>query len=269
MSEKLPAVRATELAESEHAILTSSGLLDERTLVLTHGDTFGVFDRRGDLHSGPSSRQGLFFDGTRFLSGLLMTIDRRLPLLLSSGVQGENECLFAHQTNPDLRRHQPTAIERDSVHILRQIELSEGRCDISISLLSYAPQPVTFDLDLAFGADFADVFEVRGARRLHRGRLLPPRYAARCLELGYLGLDDRFRTTRIRFSKEPERIADLAVDPSYQRFGVGSTSEARRLIRQGAVKVNGRPAVGLDLPRAELAGALMQVGKRRFGRLSR
>lgn len=51
-------------------------------------------------------------------------------------------------------------------------------------------------------------------------------------------------------------------------FGVGSTSEARRLIAQGGVKVNGEPAGGVDLPRAELEGALLQVGKRRFGRLT-
>jgi tyrosyl-tRNA synthetase len=51
-------------------------------------------------------------------------------------------------------------------------------------------------------------------------------------------------------------------------LGVSSTSEARRLIQQGGVKVNGAPAAGVDVPRAELAGALLQVGKRRFARLT-
>src|SRR4051794_28361043 len=51
-------------------------------------------------------------------------------------------------------------------------------------------------------------------------------------------------------------------------MGVGSTSEARRLIQQGGVKLNGEPAPGLDVPRAALAGALLQVGKRRFARLT-
>jgi tyrosyl-tRNA synthetase len=51
-------------------------------------------------------------------------------------------------------------------------------------------------------------------------------------------------------------------------LGVGSTSEARRLIQQGGVKVNGEPAGGLDLPRETLDGALLQVGKRRFARLT-
>ena len=51
-------------------------------------------------------------------------------------------------------------------------------------------------------------------------------------------------------------------------LGVASTSEARRLIAQGGVKVNGEPAAAVDLPRADLAGALLQVGKRRFARLT-
>jgi tyrosyl-tRNA synthetase len=50
-------------------------------------------------------------------------------------------------------------------------------------------------------------------------------------------------------------------------FDTASTSEARRLIAQGAVKLEAEPISSLDLPRATLDGALLQVGKRRFGRL--
>jgi tyrosyl-tRNA synthetase len=48
-----------------------------------------------------------------------------------------------------------------------------------------------------------------------------------------------------------------------------STSEARRLIGQGAVKLDGEtlPAERLDVPATELAGRVLQVGKRRFARL--
>jgi len=49
-------------------------------------------------------------------------------------------------------------------------------------------------------------------------------------------------------------------------FGL-STSDARRMIGQGGVKVNGVAVSELDLPRADLAGALVQAGKRRFVRL--
>ena len=49
-------------------------------------------------------------------------------------------------------------------------------------------------------------------------------------------------------------------------FGL-STSEARRLIAQGGVKVDDRVVDDLDVPRSDLEGALLQVGKRQFVRL--
>ena len=51
-------------------------------------------------------------------------------------------------------------------------------------------------------------------------------------------------------------------------LGVSSTSEARRLISQGAVRVNGDVISELDVPRDRLAGALVQAGKRRYARLT-
>ncbi len=51
-----------------------------------------------------------------------------------------------------------------------------------------------------------------------------------------------------------------------ENFDVGSTSEARRLISQGAVKIDGQAATEIDVPRARLEGALVQAGKRRFMR---
>jgi tyrosyl-tRNA synthetase len=47
-----------------------------------------------------------------------------------------------------------------------------------------------------------------------------------------------------------------------------STSEARRLISQGGVKLDGDAVRELDLPRARLEGAVLQAGKRRFVRLN-
>jgi tyrosyl-tRNA synthetase len=51
-------------------------------------------------------------------------------------------------------------------------------------------------------------------------------------------------------------------------FGI-SSSEARRLIAQGGVKLDGQsvPAESLDLPAGDLGGRVLQVGKRRFVRL--
>ena len=50
-------------------------------------------------------------------------------------------------------------------------------------------------------------------------------------------------------------------------FGV-STSEARRLIAQGGVSLDGEAVAELDLPRERLEHAVLQAGKRRFARLT-
>jgi tyrosyl-tRNA synthetase len=52
-------------------------------------------------------------------------------------------------------------------------------------------------------------------------------------------------------------------------LGIGSTSEARRLIAQGAVKLDGEAVSDLDVPRDRLEGATVQAGKRRFVRFHR
>ena len=62
---------------------------------------------------------------------------------------------------------------------------------------------------------------------------------------------------------DPVHLPALLAD----RFGL-STSEARRLIAQGGVKVDGHVVGDLDLPREALAGALVQAGKRRFMRFT-
>ncbi len=50
-------------------------------------------------------------------------------------------------------------------------------------------------------------------------------------------------------------------------FGI-STSEARRLLAQGGVRLDGEPLAEIDVARGRLEGAVLQAGKRRFARLN-
>jgi tyrosyl-tRNA synthetase len=81
------------------------------------------------------------------------------------------------------------------------------------------------------------------------------------------------RVFRERLPPADVPIAPLpTADPAHlpallvEHLGVASTSEARRLISQGGVKIDGTSVSELDVPRARLAGALVQAGKRRFVR---
>jgi tyrosyl-tRNA synthetase len=84
-------------------------------------------------------------------------------------------------------------------------------------------------------------------------------------------------TRVVREGEAPEDVPEAALpegDPVHlpallvEHLGVPSTSEARRLIAQGGVRIEGRPVAEIDVPRAELEGALVQAGKRRFMRFS-
>ena len=62
---------------------------------------------------------------------------------------------------------------------------------------------------------------------------------------------------------DPVHLPAVLVDV----LDVPSTSEARRLLQQGAIRVDGEVVRELDLPRERLAGAVIQAGRRRFARL--
>ena len=82
-------------------------------------------------------------------------------------------------------------------------------------------------------------------------------------------------TRVVREGGAPEQIAETSLAPGdplhlpavlAAAFDL-STSEARRLIAQGGVKIDGEVVAALDVPRGLLEGAVVQAGKRRFVRL--
>ena len=62
---------------------------------------------------------------------------------------------------------------------------------------------------------------------------------------------------------DPVHLPAVLVDA----LDVPSTSEARRLLQQGAIRVDGEVVRELDVPRERLSGAVIQAGRRRFARL--
>jgi tyrosyl-tRNA synthetase len=90
--------------------------------------------------------------------------------------------------------------------------------------------------------------------------------------------EERFDRIHVR-REVPEDIPEYRLEPDGERelhlpaliadqFDV-SSSEARRLIQQGGVRLDGSPLAPdrLDVPVSELEGRILQVGKRRFVRL--
>jgi glycogen debranching enzyme len=182
-------------------ILATSGLSDDRTRVLKHGDTFAVFDRFGDVQPIGLGQQGVFDRGTRGLSRFDVRVAGTRPLLLGSTVDRDNAVLIVSATNPDLQRNGQVDIPRNTVHLERASVLIDGCCLTRLGLHNFDRDPVDLVLSVEFEADFADVFEVRGVRRAQRGTLHAPRVEEGRVVLAYTGLDGVVRRTAVRFDR--------------------------------------------------------------------
>jgi glycogen debranching enzyme len=179
--------------------------------VLKHGDTFGVFDKCGNIIADDTGEEGLFHDGTRFLSRFEVLLFNRAPLLLSSTISADNTVFAADLTNPDLRRGESLVVPRGEIHLVRTCVLGPARCAERIRVTNYALSPVSVPLSIRFDADFKDVFEVRGTRRMTRGQRLPDAIGAEYV-MAYRGLDGVERRTRLQWSETADSIAAREVE---------------------------------------------------------
>ena len=199
---------ALDAPPAQFSVPAAVSLQERRPRTLKHGDTFAVFDHNGDVLSGPGVADGLFHRDTRYLSYLYLTVNGQRPLLLSSTVRDDNAAFTSDLTNPDLSDSGgKLVLEHDLLHLRRSRFLWNGACYERLSVRNFDERPRQIRIDIAFAADFADLFEVRGARRLRRGTMQAPDVGADCVTLAYCGLDDRRRATTLRFEPSPNRLS--------------------------------------------------------------
>jgi glycogen debranching enzyme len=195
-----------QIAEHYYIRATSSRA-DERTRVLKHGDTFGVFDRFGDVQPVGLGEQGLFHEGTRHLSRLELRLARLRPLLLSSTINETNDLFAVDLTNPDMAEGDGRIVlPRGVLHVFRTKFIWQGALHERVRVSNYGMATVSISLVIRFDADFVDIFEVRGQRRERRGTRFEPRVAGSSCTLGYEGLDRRVRETVIDFFPDPAEL---------------------------------------------------------------
>src|SRR2546426_1938490 len=96
-------------------ILATSSRVDDRNRILKHGDTFAVFDRAGNIQPVGLREQGLYHEGTRFLSRLEFLIGNRRPVFLSSTVKQDHALLTVDLTNPDFQVGGDVILPRDTI----------------------------------------------------------------------------------------------------------------------------------------------------------
>lgn len=190
----------------QYYILASSSLADGRTEVLKHGETFAVFDRYGDMHQVLPGPQGLYHEGTRFLSQSELLVQGQRPMLLSATVKEDNALFTVDLTNPDLMRDGKKVVQRGTVHLCRTRFLWQGTWYERFRVQNYGSQSIPLSITIALDADFADLFEARGRKRERRGVRLKTARSKNGLVFGYKGLDGIVRRTSIQCTPTPKRV---------------------------------------------------------------
>lgn len=191
----------------QYYIAAGSSPSDDRVRVLKYGQCFAVFNRYGDIEPLGLGEQGIFFHGTRHLSELALLLWESRPLLLSSTIKSDNFVFTADLANVDVSKDQQVVIPRGTLHIARSRFLWQGVSHEEFEICNYGLERIDIPIGVAFAADFADIFEVRGTRREHRGRRLDDQIGYDSITMTYEGLDHIVRQTRIECQPAPLRIA--------------------------------------------------------------
>ncbi len=166
-------------------------------LVLKRGNLFLVANRLGDLAPFGARDLGLFLTDTRHLSGWKLTVEGGPPLCLSTQVSTD----YVAQVDFTVTSlHQGDLLGADPVNYvhLRRDQLIDDAFVDRFVLTNFLDRPIDYWIELSWAADFADVFEIRGARRPRRGTYLRPEVlGADRVRLRYQGTDRRSYVTEI------------------------------------------------------------------------
>ena len=187
-------VPATAAAQERHPV------------VLKHGDAFIVFDDRGDIAGALGTPEGLYDGGTRIVSRYELRFAGHRPLLLSATTQEDNTGFDADLTNTDMLDGDELYLSREQIQIHRRRFLWNGALYERIFVRNFGEKPCQLDLSLEFGADFFDVFEVRGQSRRHRGTTAVTIKSPACVSYNYTALDGVATESRFDFDPQPQTI---------------------------------------------------------------
>ena len=166
------------------ANLTASDLLTTKL-----GDLFVLCRLDGDIDPHGGGGQGIYFRDTRFVDGLHLRLGARALRVVSAAA-------VSHERSVSHLRAGPFEIDRERA-------LGEASVE-TIAIRNRGRVAAGTALEIELTSNFASIFNVRGHPRGRRGRLAEPHWNGAELVFEYDGADGQVRTTRVRFSPEPE-----------------------------------------------------------------
>ena len=187
-------------------------------LVLKEGGLFICARRDGDIRACPGSGEGFYSSDTRYLSELSLTIGGCSPALLSTMTQSPYEAVVTlANAAVDGDGGSPTL---PMVLSIRRMILLGDRLYQRILIKNHSGTRVITEMEIKLEADFADMFEVRGA--YERG-LRAPTHAcnssANEISFVYFGEDEIRRETIVEVIS-PGRAEMDSVDGARLRWAV-------------------------------------------------
>ncbi|HEU4697578.1 MAG TPA: glycogen debranching N-terminal domain-containing protein [Gemmatimonadales bacterium] len=214
----------------------------EHALVLKHARLFLVTTAHGDVDPPGACSLGLFQDDTRILSRYALHVEGGPPALLS----GQVPRTFAGEIDlavKDIPFGGDPWDPKNAIHVRRQ-QLLCDRFIERLTLTNYLRTGLDYRVALDLGADFADIFEVRGWKREARGEFYAPVAERDRLVFGYRGRDGALLRSVVRFREPPHELGPegarwrFPLAPSCGRFvvewEVHTEEEPRPVVVPGA-----------------------------------
>lgn len=207
----LPTIEEEQITLPDTPLVEAQASGNDTTITLKNGDSFLIMDVCGDLLLSQQA-MGLFRQGTRFLSTCNLFVAGHKCVSLSHQTSRMSDACHIDLTNTPLQLATDATIEQGVIHIDRFVELTQSSLVHTFTITNFHTTDLSLPLSLTIGADFRDLFEVRGVTRAQRGRDQAAQVDETGIRLSYLGLDQIERTTALCVDPPAHEIQADRVD---------------------------------------------------------
>ncbi len=183
-------------------------LSNTQSLALIRGKTFFASDHQGDLLPPGAPQVGLFHQDTRYLSELQLIINGHRPAVLSSTTEEGSYANRLELTVKGSVHGEGLDLPVNTVYVHREQVLEHENLFDVLYLENFHNEVAKLRIEIIYGADFMDIFQVRGLIRGKSGQYYRQVSSDHQLIFVYDGLDHRQRTTTVTFDPPPSAITE-------------------------------------------------------------
>lgn len=185
-------------------------------VTIKEGNLFFLSAPNGSVPCRANEGYGLYYQDCRFLDCWEARINGQpLTSLMASAATGyaaQHDLTNRAFSNPDGTEVPARTI---SAHLERTLE-HDGKSESPVlhdvlTITNYRVHPVEFDLTLHFGADFADVFEVRQLVASQPSVVSRQVIDSSTVVLASKGIDNKWRSASLNFLQAPTTLTDAVV----------------------------------------------------------